>query len=314
MVANSFIRQSGYLDVGDGHKIYYEDWGNPDGFPIMHFHGGPGAGFNDSHKLLYDPDKHHVIFFDQRGAGKSTPFAEIKDNTTQKLIDDTEGLRIHLGIEKMHLVGGSWGSTMALCYAIAYPERVNSIVLWAIYLASQFENDFVAGGYAKYTYPEAWERFIKLVPQAKRSNGNSITKYYSDKLQSDDETVVKQHADEWALWETSLLTLNYDQKRIEQEVVGDSNNIPLSRLETHYFLNGCFISDNYILEKISTINQLPCYVVQGRFDNCTPPSTAYKLSKAYGSNLTLQIVNAGHKRTEPKLLAALRKVIAIKLT
>ena len=153
--------------------MYWEDWGNPESLPFLHVHGGPGGGFRDTHKLTFDPKKHRVIFFDQRGAGRSTPFAETKDNTTQHLLEDIEKLRLHLRIDKFNVFGGSWGSTLSLLYAINHPERVNSLILWGIYLGTQFENDIIAEGYARYNYPEAWERFISLVPEDKRTNGTS---------------------------------------------------------------------------------------------------------------------------------------------
>lgn len=307
--ADIYLQNSGFLDVGDGHKIYWQDWGNPNGYPIMHFHGGPGGGFNDNHKLLFNPDKHRVIFFDQRGAGKSTPFAETKDNTTQKLIEDTEKLREHLNIEKMYLIGGSWGSTMTLTYAIAHPDRVKSMIAWGIYLARQFENDLISAGYARFNYPEAWERFIALVPAEHQKDGTSITQYYADKLNSEDTEEARKYADEWSLWESSLLSLSYDKPKVEMEVLGDPNNVPVAKLETLYFLNNCFMPENYILDNIGTIKNIPLYVAQGRFDNCTRPQSAYDLSKAYGKNMTLQMVNSGHKRNDPELQAALRAVI-----
>lgn len=306
---DEYLKDSGHLDVGDGHKIYWEDWGNPDGYPIMHFHGGPGGGFNDNHKLLFNPEIHRVIFFDQRGAGRSTPFAETKQNTTQKLVEDTEKLREHLNIEKMYLIGGSWGSTMTLCYAIAYPHRVKSMIAWGIYLGRQFENDLISAGYARFNYPEAWERFITLVPKEHQKDGTSITQYYADKLSSKDAKEASMYADEWSLWESSLLSLSYDKRKVEMEVLGDPNNVPVAKLETLYFLNNCFMPENYILDNIGKLKDIPMYVVQGRFDNCTPPQSAYELNKAYGKNMTLQMVNAGHKRNDPELQAALRAVI-----
>ena len=303
------IIRSGMLNVGDGHQIYWEDWGNPDSFPAIHFHGGPGGGTSESHKLLFNPEKHRVVFFDQRGSGKSTPFAETKNNTTQKLIEDTNKLRKHLDIEKMYLIGGSWGSTMTLAYALAHPEQVEAMVSWGIYLAQQFENDFISNGYARYTYPEAWERFIALVPEDHRKDGSSITKYYSEKLHSSDQIEAITYADEWSLWENSLTTVRYDKREMEQYSIGAEKNLALARLETHYFLNGCFMPKNYFLDNLEKIKHIPFYVVQGRFDNCTPPITAYQLSKAYGNNMTLQMVNAGHSRSDPELRTALRSVI-----
>lgn len=296
---------TGYLDVGDGHKIYWEEWGNPKAPPIIHFHGGPGGGFSDSNKLIFNPDKHRVIFYDQRGAGKSTPYAEIKNNTTQHLIEDAEKLRKHLGLGKVYLIGGSWGSTMTLMYALTYPENVKGIVMWGVYLARQFENDFISAGYSRYTYPEAWEHFISLVPEENRKDGTSITKFYADKINSSDKKTAIKYADEWTLWECSLVSIDYDKRKIENEIVlGNESNLAIAKFETHYFLNGCFITENYIIDNIEKIKHVPAYVVQGRFDNCTPPISAYELSKAYGENMTLQFVNAGHIRHDAQTKAS----------
>lgn len=305
MDSSNHINQSGFLEVGDGHSLYWEDWGNPKSFPILHNHGGPGGGFRDSHKLTFNPAKHRVIFYDQRGAGKSMPFAETAHNTTQDLIEDIEKLRTHLNIERFHVFGGSWGSTLSLVYAIAHPDRVRSLTLWGIYLGSQFEDDIIAEGYARYNYPEEWERFISLVPEPERTNGTSITKFYSDKMNTEDLDAARQYADEWSLWETTLLSVNYNQQKLVSELIGDENNLPLAKLETQYFLHNCYIPDNYIIDNIDKIQHIPCYVIQGRFDNCTPPVSAYKLAKAYGENLTIQVVNAGHLRSDPELFAAL---------
>lgn len=305
MTANDHINQSGHLAVGDGHVIYWEDWGNPAAFPILHNHGGPGGGFRDSHKLTFNPAKHRVIFYDQRGAGRSTPFAETSHNTTPDLVTDIEKLREHLGIEQFHVLGGSWGSTLSLVYAIAHPDRVKSLTLWGIYLGSQWENDIIAEGHSRYNYPEAWERFISLVPEDQRTDGTSITRYYADQMNTADQEAARHYADEWSLWETSLLSIHYNEQRLINDILGDENNLPLAKLETQYFLNGCYIPENYILDNIKKIKHIPCYVAQGRFDNCTPPISAYQLSKAYGDNLTLQMVNAGHLRSDPELFAVL---------
>lgn len=303
--SDPYVNSSGMLDVGDGHKLAWEDWGNPQGTPVLHLHGGPGGSVSDSNKLTFDPEKHRIIFYDQRGCGKSTPFAETRKNTTEHLVSDIEKLREHLNIEKMHIFGGSWGSTLALVYSIRYPQRVQSLVLWGIYLAREKENNFIAGGYGRYHYPEAWERFISLVPPEHQKNGKSITRYYSEQINSDNVEKARRFADEWSLWESSLLSLNYNKTKLEQELIGDEANLPLAKLETQYFLNGCYVEDNYILENIESISAIPAYVVQGRFDNCTLPISAYELSKAYGGNLHLQFVNAGHKRSDPELFAAL---------
>jgi len=301
------VRKSGHLDVGQGHKLYYEDWGNPEAFPIIFLHGGPGSGFSDRHKLNFNPRKHRVIFFDQRGAGKSTPYASIEHNTTQDLVSDIEKLRKHFGIEKAHVCGRSWGSTLALAYAIAHPDRVKHMLIGGVYFGSRFENDFISSGYGRYTYPEAWERFIALVPEDYRSTGTAITQYYADKMRSSNAKVSKQYADEWTLWEVTTISNNYDQRRLETSVL-EGDNVAIARLETHYFLHDCFMPDGYILDNVHKIKHIPCYVIHGRFDNCTPPVTAYKLSQAYGDKLTLQWVNAGHSASDTEVAVAGRAV------
>lgn len=302
------VIKSGYLSVGDGHKIYYEQWGNKTAKPVFYLHGGPGGGFSDSHKYNFNPKKHHVIFFDQRGAGKSKPFASTKANTTQHLIEDIEKLRKLFKFEKISLNGRSWGSALALAYTIAYPDRVNKMLIGGVYFGTRFENDYISAGYVRYTYPEAWERFINLVPNEFRKSGMSITQYYSDKMFDKNKKVAKKYADEWTLWEVTTLSISYDQAKVETDVFKEEN-LALARLETHYFLNDCFMPENHVLGNIDKIKHIPCYVVQGRFDNCTPPSTAYELSKAYGDKLTLQWVNAGHRRSDPEIQVAERAAI-----
>jgi proline iminopeptidase len=310
-----YINKAGHLSVGDGHKIYYEDWGNPEGFPIIHLHGGPGSGFSDSHKLIYDPKIHRVIFHDQRGAGQSLPFASIKNNTTQHLISDIEKLRQHFGIQKMHVTGGSWGSTLTMLYAIEHPKRVEKMMMWGIYLLRNFETDYIYQGGPKETFPEAWDRFISLVPENKRAKSIDVIKYYSSKILSKDKKEAEKYAAEWTLWEMSTTTLSYDRLKAEKDTLeGDPHfNISMATMETHYFLNNCFTEENYILKNIGKIKHIPAYVVQGRFDMCTPPVSAIDLAKAYGDNLHLQITRAGHLRSEPENLSALRAIASTTL-
>lgn len=304
------INDKGFLDVGNGHSIYWEDWGNPKAKPIFSLHGGPGTGFGDSHKTLFDPKKHRVIFHDQRGSKRSTPFAEIKNNTTQDLIADIERLRTKLGIEKMYIFGGSWGSTLSLLYTIAHPENVEKIVIWSVFLARQFEVDFVNEGYPKYFFPAAWERFISLVPEDHRKTGDSVMRYYAQNIHSSDQETATKFANEWSLWESTLVSINYDPAFIEKEVLEDKNNTAVAKLETHYFLNKCFVPENYIFDNISKIKHIPGVLVQGRFDMCTPPVSAHDFSKAFGDRLSLLWVNSGHLRSDPEMHAALRGVAA----
>lgn len=296
----------GFLEVGDGHSLYWEDWGNPDAMPIFHLHGGPGSGFKDKHKLLYDPTKHRVIFHDQRGAGKSIPFASIEDNTSQHLIEDIEKLRKHFSIEKMHVSGGSWGSTLALLYALAHPEQVEHMMIWSLFLARQFEVDFVNEGIPQYFFPTEWKRFISLVPDDERGSGDSVMRYYAKQIHSRDESVAKKHANEWSLWEATLLSVLYNPLQVEKAIMEEKENTAVARLETHYFLQKCFVPENYILDNLSAIKHISCTLVHGRFDMCTPPVSAVDLQKAYGDNLSLVWVNSGHYNSDPEMSAALR--------
>lgn len=297
--------KKGLLDVGDGHSVYWEDWGNPDAKPVFHLHGGPGSCFSDRHKSLYDPQKHRVIFHDQRGAGRSVPFAGTENNTSQLLVADIEKLRKHLAIEKMFVSGGSWGSTLSLLYAVAHPERVEGLMIWSVFLARQFEVDFVNEGYPRFFFPEAWERFISLVPETQRGTGTSVMKYYAEQMRSEDPKISSKYADEWTLWEATLLSIEYDPIELEEEVMGDKDNTAVARIETHYFLNQCFVPENYILDNIDRLKDIPCNLIHGRFDMCTPPISARDLQKAYGANLKLKWVNSGHYNTDPEMRAAL---------
>ena len=228
------IIAKGFLET-DGHKIYWEDWGNPKAKPIFLIHGGPGGGFEDRHKLLFNPKIHHVIFHDQRGSGRSIPFASTENNTSQSLIKDIEKLREYLNLEKIYIMGGSWGSTLSLLYAIAHPERVGKILIWSLFLARQFEVDFVNEGYPKYFFTEAWDRFISLVPKASRNNGDEVMRYYASKINSKSSVIARKYADEWSLYEMSLCSILYNPTVLEKKTIGDKSNLALARLEIHYF-------------------------------------------------------------------------------
>ncbi|HLD79851.1 MAG TPA: alpha/beta fold hydrolase, partial [Candidatus Nanoarchaeia archaeon] len=246
---------------------------------------------------------------DQRGCGKSTPLYSTKHNTTQYLISDIEKLRKHLKIESFYVFGGSWGSTMALLYTIAFPKRVKKLMMYGVYLATQEETDFVNEGYPQLAYPEAWERFISLVPVKHRKNGDSIMEYYAKQIWSKNKRIAKKYADEWSLWEWAVMSFNYDPKKIEREVMS-FDNTAVAKFETRYFLNKCFIPEGYILKNVRKIQHIPCFVVQGRFDLCTPSSLgAYKLAKAYGKKLKLQLTLGGHLASEPENFKVIRPLI-----
>ena len=299
-----YVNDVGFLDVGNGHNIYYEDWGNKNATPIRYFHGGPGAHFSNSHKSMFNPKKHRVIFYNQRGSGNSTPLGNLNNNTTQDLISDVDKLREHLKIDRMYLCGGSWGSTMALLYAIAQPIRVISMIVWSVFLAEPTKN------HASYTYthnnfPEAWERFISFVPKEKQSNWYSIAEYYNQQIKLNNQESIK-YANEWSLWGNTLINNTQAQSLLELDTIKNAqDNLSHAKIELYYMLNNYFIEENFILNNIDIIKNIPAYVVHGRFDMCTPANGAYKLKQAYRDNMTLQFVNSGHKRSDPEMAAAL---------
>lgn len=303
---DKYVLQKGHLDVGDGHQIYYEEWGNKKAPPIIHLHGGPGAGFSSSHKRIYNPTKHHVIFHDQRGAGKSTPYASTKNNTTQDLINDIQKLRTYLNIKgPAYVVGGSWGSTLAMVYTIAHPTLVKRLLMWGIYLNRKEEIDYLYQGGPRTHFPEAWRRFIELVGANQRKSSMDVIKFYFEKFNSSDKEKAVMYANEWTLWEATVCALNYDPQKLEEGVFKE-DNLAIANLEAHYFLHDCFISHSYILDNIKKIAHIPATVVQGRYDFCTPPSAAFDLKNAYGDTMSLHMVNNGHLRSEPETLASLR--------
>lgn len=308
MTEDPHIIKKGHLAVGDGHEIYFEEWGDSNGIPFVYLHGGPGGGFSESNKSLFDPQKHHVIFHDQRGCGRSTPYASTEHNTTQDLIADINALAKHFDFTSFILVGGSWGATLALLYTISHPERVTKLIIWSVYLVRKFEMDYVNEGHAKDHFPEAWDRFISLLPKDKQKTGDEIMHFYAEQIRSHDEKTAKKFATEWTLWEATLVSKNYNKQGLEAEVLAD-DNFPLAMLETHYFLNKCFIPDNYILDNIPKIAHIPAFIIQGRFDMCVPPVAAWDLAKAYGEKATLQWTNGGHLRSEPENFVAIKATI-----
>jgi proline iminopeptidase len=297
----------GWLDVGDGHTLFWEEWGRAGaGTPIVLLHGGPGAGCVPSHKDMFDPSRDRVFLLDQRGAGRSRPSGHTEHNTTQDLIADIDRLRSDRGLARVRLAGGSWGSTLALLYALERPEVVERMVLWSVYLARQVDNDHVNEGHPRVYFPEAWRRFIAPVPLASRGTGDDVMAWYAAQVRSSDEAHARRMAIEWTLWEATLCSIEYDPAQLLDEVREDPATLASAMLETHYFQHGCFI-EAPILERVAAIAHIPCHVVHGRFDLCTPAAGALELAEAYGPNLRLEWVNSGHLRTDPQMRDALRE-------
>ena len=288
--------QTGWLEKPP-HRIYFEECGNPDGIPVLFLHGGPGAGISSVHRRLFNPQKFRAILFDQRGSGRSTPMGETTDNTTLNLIEDIETLRKQLGVDKFLLFGGSWGSTLALAYAIAYPEHVQGLILRGIFLGSDAEVDWFLYEMGRF-FPEAHARFVNFLPQDER--GNLLENYYH-RLMSEDNTIHQPAANSWSSYETSCSTL-----RAQQRYVSGISALTMARLEAHYFMNGCFIPDGHIISHINLVHHLPIDIIQWRHDVICPPITAVNLANRWGKKAKLQLVDsAGHSTFESGIAQAL---------
>jgi len=295
---------SGHINVSDVHQLYYEQCGNPNGKPVVFLHGGPGAGLVPDYRRFFDPQAFRVILFEQRGAGRSTPHASLGDNTTWHLVEDIETIRKHFGVEQWFVFGGSWGSTLALAYAETHPERVLGLVLRGIFLSRPKEISwfYEDGQGASAIFPEIWEQYLNLIPEAER--GDMISAYY-DRLTSDDAAVRLQAAQAWSNWEASALKLLPDQKTID-EFTEPEMAIAIARIECHYFVNNCFFeTNNYLIENVHRIRHIPGVIVHGRYDVICPVMNAWDLHKAWPEAGLKIIPDAGHAATEPGIAAAL---------
>jgi len=295
--------QTHRLKVDDVHELYIEESGSVDGIPVIFIHGGPGAGCADCHRRFFDPEKYRIILFDQRGAGRSTPHANLENNTTQDLVADMELIREHLGIRKWVLFGGSWGSTLSLVYAQAHAERVLGLVLRGIFLCRPQEIEwFYQKGTSK-LFPDAWAEFCRLIPDEERSD--MVSAYYK-RLTSNDELIRTKAAKAWSIWEgrTSTLKPNAD-------VVNSFGNIhtavSLARIECHYFMNNSFLEANQILNDAEKVKDIPSIIVQGRYDVVCPMESAWDLHQALPNSELSIIPDAGHSAMEPSIIDALVK-------
>ena len=293
--------RSGRLEVGDGHVLYWEQCGNPDGKPAVMLHGGPGAGCNPDHRRQFDPERFNVTLFDQRGCGRSTPHASLDANTTWHLVEDMEKLRRQVGVESWMVYGGSWGSTLALAYAQAYPERTTGLVLRGIFLFRQKELDWLYQFGASEVYPDKWGEFLAPIPEAER--GDMVTAYQK-RLTADDPAVQLQAAKAWSKWEAETVTLLPDPHVIEEHT-SDDFAIAIARIENHYMAHKGWLEEGQLLADAHRLKNIPGVIVQGRYDMCTPPVSAWDLKQAW-PEVELQIVpDGGHLFTEPGVLDGL---------
>ena len=295
---------SGHLRVSTLHELYYEQCGNPEGKPVVFLHGGPGAGLTADYRRYFDPKAYRVILFDQRGAGQSTPHASLEDNTTWDLVEDIERLRTHFNVSQWLVFGGSWGSTLALAYAETHPDRVSGLVLRGIFLCRPEETRwfYEEGHGASAIFADRWDEYVGMIPEAERGN---IIKAYHRRLTGEIESVKMEAARAWSKWEGSALKLIQDQKLIDDFTEPDKA-IALARIECHYFVNNCFFeTDNYLLEHVDRIRQIPGVIVQGRYDIICPFKSAWDLHKAWPESILEIIPDAGHSVFEPGITDAL---------
>ncbi len=292
------------VDVGDGHRIYMEQCGNPDGIPVVVLHGGPGGGCSPAMRRYFDPDVYRVILFDQRGCGRSRPHAAVEDNTTWHLVDDIERLRVLLDIHEWIVFGGSWGATLALIYAQAHPDHVARLVLRGVFLMTKAELDWFYGGGAGKFWPEQWAKFTSLLPESELHD--TITAYHK-RLFSGDRATEILYARAWSSWENALASIHSNGSTGESP--GEYARA-FARLENHYFMNGGFLEkDGQILDRMDRIAHIPGHIVQGRYDMICPPQAAWNLADRW-SNAELKMVRqAGHALSEPGISAELVRIM-----
>jgi len=293
--------RTGTLDVGDGHVLYWEQCGNPDGKPIVFLHGGPGAGCSPDHRRQFDPARYCITLFDQRGCGRSTPHASLEANTTWHLVEDVERLRVHVGVERWMVYGGSWGSTLALAYGQTHPDRATELVLRGIFTFRQTELDWLYDYGASEIFPDKWGEFLAPIPEAERGD---MVGAYNRRLTGEDYEEKLRAAKAWSKWEAETVTLLPDPHVIE-EFTSDEFAIAIARIENHYMQNKGWLDEGQLIANAGMLKDIPGVIVQGRYDCCTPPSAAWDLHRAWPEAELNIIPDSGHLFNEPGTLDAL---------
>jgi proline iminopeptidase len=293
---------SGMLAVDSRHRLHYEQCGNPDGKPVVMLHGGPGAGCSAKMRRFHDPSRYRIVLFDQRGSGQSTPHADLVDNTTWDLVADIERLREHLGVERWQVFGGSWGSTLALAYAQAHPQRVTELVLRGIFMLRRWELEWFYQEGASRLFPEAWADYLAAIPEVERGD---LISAYNRRLTSSDEATRLAAARAWSVWEASTSLLLPDDSFV------DAHRDPhfalsFARIESHYFVNGGFFEvEEQLLRDAHKLHGIPGVIVHGRYDVVCPVANAWELHKAWPGSVLKVSPSAGHSAFEPENTAAL---------
>jgi len=292
--------ESGFMPAGNLHSLHWERCGNPEGIPVIFVHGGPGAGTSPTDRRFFDPARYHIVLLDQRGAGRSTPSGECRENTTPLLIADLERLRERLGIEQWLVFGGSWGSTLSLAYAQAHPERCLGLILRGIWLASTEEQQWWLHGMRQF-YPKEWEAFAQAIPPAERDD---LLGAYQRRLSDPDPAVHAPAARAWSHYEGAclrLIPLPVEPLRPDDPVF----ELNLARLEAHYFVNGAFLTPNQLIAGVPRIAHLPCTIVHGRYDVICPVRYAFALADAWPAAKLVVVPDAGHSSMEPGITSEL---------
>ncbi len=289
------------LKVDDTHTLHIEECGNPDGEPILILHSGPGAGIEGYHRQFCCPERYRMILYDQRGCGRSTPHAELKDNTTPHLIDDIEAIRAYFQLSKWRLFGGAWGSALALLYACQHPQYVLGLVLHRVFLARQRDIDWFYKEGANQFFPDHWQDFKNFIPQAEQSD---LVKAYHQRLTGQDELAKMGAAKQWSLWQAKCSSLQPHTDIIEH-FVDPHFALRLACIESHYFLNRCFIADNELMQKLSMIRHIPTFIIHGRYDIVSPLACAFALHEKLPASELIVVRDAGHSVKEPGIIDAI---------
>lgn len=297
------------LAVDENHQLYVEQCGNPEGQPVIFIHGGPGAGCSANDRRFFDPEKYHIVLFDQRGCGRSLPFGSLENNETSFLIEDIEKIRTHLNIQKWHVFGGSWGSTLSLVYAQTHPEKVCSLVLRGIFLGRPQDTEWTfANGGGTRIFADYWQEYLDCLPDGE--NQTSVKAAY-DIMIGDDKAAAEKVAQAWAKWEIRCCTLEPNEEFVAA-LTGDDNCWTLSRHEAHYMVHDCFLSDNQILVNCDKIQDIPTIIVHGRYDIVCPFDNAWLLHQQLPKSELVTTI-AGHASIEPEtkhqLVAATNKIL-----
>ncbi len=290
------------LAVSELHELYVEEAGNPEGFPVVFLHGGPGGGISPVYRRLFDPDKYRIILFDQRGSGQSTPHAELRENTTWDLVADIEKIRVKLGLEQWLVYGGSWGSTLSLIYAETHPERVAGLILRGIFLCRPEEIHWFYQEGCSRLFADEWERYIEPVAESER---HDMVKAYYKLLTHEDEAIRLNAAKAWSRWEGATCCLIPDESTIAN-FENPHHALAMARIECHYFINNCFYKEeNQILANIDKIQHIPTWIIHGRYDVICPQKNAWDLHQAMPKAHYSIVSDAGHSFSEPGILNAL---------